>query len=141
MEREIQHFLDHGPTHRSNDNITSEERKALSSLQKRTDIIIKPADWGLATVGMSKDDYLTRVMNHLNNTQFYEKLSDDPTERFSEQITSLLKVMEGKKALEKETFHFLRPQNVRTSLFYILPKYINQEYRGDPSYCPVGPPQ
>ena len=34
VEREIQHDLDRGPTHRSNDNIRSDERKALSSLQK-----------------------------------------------------------------------------------------------------------
>ena len=90
VEREIQHDLDWGPTHRSNDNIRSDERKALSSLRKRTDIVIKPADKGSATVVMSKDDYLTRVMDHLDNTQFYEKLSDDPKERFSEEITSLI---------------------------------------------------
>ena len=69
---------------RSNDNIGSNERRALSSLRKRTDIVIKRADKGSATVVMSKDDYLTRVMSHLNNMQFYEKLSDDPTEQFSE---------------------------------------------------------
>ena len=42
---------------------------------------------------MSQDDYLTKVMNQLNNTQFYEKLSDDPMERLSEEITFLLKEM------------------------------------------------
>ena len=68
--REIQHWLDRGPSHCSNDNITKEERKALSSLRKGTDIIIKPADKGSATVVMCKDDYLTRVMSHLDNTQF-----------------------------------------------------------------------
>ena len=52
---------------RSNDNIGSNKRRALSSLCKRTDIVIKRADKGSATVVMSKDDYLTRVMSHLNN--------------------------------------------------------------------------
>ena len=61
-------------------------------------------------------------MHHLNNTQFYEKLSDDPTERFSKEITSLLEEMKEKRVLEKETFCFFRPQNIRTSQFYILPK-------------------
>ena len=104
--------------------ITSEALnwKALSSLRKRTDIVIKPADKGSATVVMSKDDYLSRVMDHLNNTHFYEKLSDDPTERFTEEITSLLEEMKDKKVLEKETFCFLQPRNVRTSLFYNFPK-------------------
>ena len=59
VEREIQHFLDCGRTHGSNDNITIEERKALTSLWKRTDIVIKPADKGSATEVMSKDNYCT----------------------------------------------------------------------------------
>ena len=48
-------------------------------------------------VVMSKDDYITRVMHHLDNTQFYKKLADDPTERFSEEITSLLEEMKEKR--------------------------------------------
>ena len=121
-----------GPTHCSNDNIRSEERKALSSLWKRTDIVIKPVDKGSATVVMSKDDYLTRVMDHLNNTQFYEKLSDDATEWFSEEITSLLEEMREKRVLERETFCFLQPRNVRTSRFYILPKIHKPGIPGRP---------
>ena len=41
-------------------------------------------------VVMSLEDYLTKVMCHLNNDQFYEKLQYDPMEKFSEDITSLL---------------------------------------------------
>ena len=140
MEREIQHKLDRGPTHRSNDNIRSTERKALSSLRKRTDIVIKPADKGSATVVMSKDDYLSRVMHHLNNTHFYEKLSDDPTERFTAEIRSLLEEMKDKKVLEKENFCFLQPRNVRTSPFYILPKIHKPGIPGRPIVSSCGAP-
>ena len=65
------------------------KEKALSSLQMQTDIIIKPVDKGLTTV-VSKDNYmyLTRVMHDLN--------------------------MKEQKVLEKETYGFLQPQNVRT---------------------------
>ena len=100
--------------------ISSNEQKALSSLRRRTDVVIKPDDKGSATVVMSKDDYLTRVMHHLDNIQLYEKWTDNPTEHFSEEITSLLEKMKEKRVLEKETFCFLQPQNVRISRFYIL---------------------
>ena len=69
-------------THRSNDNISSDEQKTLLSLQRRTDIVINPVDKRSATVVMSKDDYLTSVMHQLDNTQLYEKLTDDPTQHF-----------------------------------------------------------
>ena len=101
---EIEHVLGRGPTHRSNDNISSDERKALSSLRRRTDIVIKIADKGSATVVMFKDDYLTRVMHHLHNTQLYKKLADDPTECFSVELTSFLEEIKEQRVLEKETY-------------------------------------
>ena len=93
VESEIHRQVNQGPPRHSMDNITSSEWKALSSLRKRSDIVIKPADKGLATVIMSKDDYLARVMSHLNNTQFYEKLAEDPTEQFSKEVTNYLSGM------------------------------------------------
>ena len=67
---EIYHSLDRGPLHRSNDNITNLERKVLSSLQTKLDIIIKLADKGSATVVMTMDDYLKQIMDHLKKHPF-----------------------------------------------------------------------
>ncbi len=39
----------------TNDNLTPDEREALKKPRNRTDIIIKPADKGSATVVMSKE--------------------------------------------------------------------------------------
>ena len=64
--------LDQGLRHCSCD-ISSQERMSLLTLRSRADII-KPADKGSTTVIMSLEDYLTKVMYHLNNDQFYEKL-------------------------------------------------------------------
>ena len=79
----------------------------MASLWRRSDIVIKPADKGSATVVMSRDDYLTRVMDHLNNTQFYEKLADDLMEWFSEEVTSFLTEMVERRMLNGDTFDFL----------------------------------
>ena len=94
--------------------------------------VIKPADEGSATVVMSKDDYLTRVMNHLNKTDFYERLLEDRTERFSEEITSSLAGMHERRILSGDTFEFLRPKKARTSRFDILPKIHKAGIPGRP---------
>ena len=65
IKEEIDRELDRGPKNRSNDNISQEERKALASLRRRKDIIIKPADKGSATIVMARDDYLANVMNRI----------------------------------------------------------------------------
>ena len=138
VEREIHPKLDRGSSHRSTDNITILERKALSSLQKRSDIVIKPADKGTATVVMLRDDYLTRVMKHLNNTQFHEKLPDDPTERFPSEI--ILSGMFERNVLDSGTFEFLCPKDIRTSQFYILPKLHKPGIPGRPIVSSCGAP-
>ena len=53
---------------------------------------------------------------------FDENLQDDPTERFSEEITTVLAGMTEREILDRDMFDFLRPRNARTSQFYILPK-------------------
>ena len=89
---------------------------------------------------MSRDDYLVRVMQHLNNTQFYEKLSEDPTERFSEEITDYLTGMFERNVLDRNTFEFLRSKDIRTSRFYILPKLHKPGIPGRPIVSSCGAP-
>ena len=38
---------------------------------------------------------------------FYKKLGDDPTERFSEEIMSVLAGMTEREMLDRDTFDFL----------------------------------
>ena len=140
VKKQIISKLDQGPRHRSRDNISSQERKALSTLRSRTDIVIKPADKGSATVVMSLEDYLTKVMCHLNNDQFYEKLQHDPTEQFSDDITSLLADMFSRRVIDKHTLEFLRPRDVRTSRFYVLPKIHKAGVPGRPIVSSCGCP-
>jgi len=44
-----------------------------------TDIIIKPADKGSATVAMDGEWYLRECYRQLENTNFYEKTNEDKT--------------------------------------------------------------
>ena len=45
------------------DNLTSRELQALKKLQRRTDIIIKPADKGSGTVVMNRLDYINCLVS------------------------------------------------------------------------------
>ena len=140
VREEICHSLDRGSLHCSNDNITNLERKALSSLRTRSDIIIKPADKGAATVVMmSKDNDFKKVMDHLSNMLLYEKLGDDTTEQLLEEITSVLARMTERETLDRDTFEFLQPKNAWISWFYILPKIHKKDIPGRPIVS--GPPQ
>ena len=111
VAREIHRQVNQSPPHHSMDNITTLNYKALFSLRKRSDIVIKPAYKGLATVIMLKKDYLTRVMNHLSNSQFYEKLSEDPTERFSKEVTNYLSGIFERNVLNRDAFQILLPKD------------------------------
>ena len=62
------------------DNLNPAERRALSQLRSRTDIVIKPADKGSATVVIGRETYLTEANRQLNDQRFYRKLEKDLTE-------------------------------------------------------------
>ena len=83
------------------DNLTRPERKAMSSLRTRNDIIVKRADKGSATVVMSKEDYMTKVMQHLNNEQHYRELNEDPTDQYTQEITTSLTDMVNHQVIIK----------------------------------------
>ena len=107
-------------------------------LRSRSDIVIKPVDKGSATVVMLRQDYLAKVMSHLQNNEFYCRLDEDPTDRYAEEITSILKNMTNREVIDKETFDSLRMQNSRTACFYILPKIHKEGVPGRPIVSSCG---
>ena len=59
-------------------NINSSDQNALSSLANDSNIIIKQADKGGATVIMDKPFYQEQIENMLFNTEYYHKLDGNP---------------------------------------------------------------
>ena len=105
--------LNSGPVHQTRDNLTNTERKALLLLRSRSDIVIKPVDKGSATLVMSKQDYLEKVMSHLQNEEYNLKLDKEPTSHYAKEITCLLREMTDRQVIDKQTFKYLRPQDPR----------------------------
>ena len=54
------------------------------------DIVIKPADKGGSIVIINTTDYITEAERQLNNPDHYEKLHEDPTEKFNTHINNLI---------------------------------------------------
>ena len=108
------------------------------SLRKRTDIVIKPADKGSAMVIMSRKDHEAKVMDYLNNGNFYRKLQEDLTKQFLEEITTSLTDLLNRQVIDREVWDFLRPKQVRTARFYILPKIHKTNIPGRPIVSSCG---
>ena len=122
------------------DNLTKEEREALVSLRSRTDIVIKKADKGSATVVMSREQYTGEVMRQLNNHHHYEKLSGDPTELFCREIKAFLEDMVSRHSINKDTMASLLSKDSKPSRFYILPKIHKPGNPGRPIVSSCGSP-
>lgn len=108
------------------DNLTLAERGALTRLRTRTDIVIKPADKGSATVVMSKEAYMTEAYRQLMDHRYYRKLDEDLTQAHARLIEALIREMFENKLLDKDTAKYLAPENPRTARFYHLPKIHKQ---------------
>ena len=117
---------------RPHDNLPRDERQALSSLQNRSDIIIKPADKGSAVVVMDRKQYIDEALRHLDNQSHYALLDSDPTCDFSQQIQSTLDDMKEREHLSEKAHKFLSPSNAKPARFYLLPKIHKPGNPGPP---------
>ena len=120
--------------HEVSPNTTKGERKALHSLQKRTDIVIRPADKGSATVVMDADKYRTEVLRQLNDEKFYKRLDHDPTKNNTDTIRKTVIALRTKGVINEKTAQDLIETKVKTPHFYTLPKIHK-----DPSNPPGRP--
>ena len=121
------------------DNLTKDEQLALRTLIQRTDIIIKQADKGSATVVMSREDYVSKAMDHLDNTDYYQKLGEDPTKMFSEEVEQFLKGMVDRCSIDKITMQSLLVKNAKHPGFTYYQRSTNPAALEDLLYQHVGP--
>ena len=67
-------------------NLTKEEYKVIKPLKNNKDIIIKPADKGIAIVILEKESYINEGQRQLNDTKFYEKTNSNHTDEVINRI-------------------------------------------------------
>ena len=70
-------------------NITSTEFRAIESLRKDDTISILPADKGRATEVLDKTEYVSKMNDFLKDTNTYEPLKKDPTQKYQARMKCL----------------------------------------------------
>ena len=103
-------------------NLTKEEKKAMTDLKQNTDIVIKPADKGSAVVIQNKEDYIKEGLRQLNDQNFYQEVPDDLTGTHNEHVQQLIQNLLLKEEITEKCADYLHIEKPRTSQLYLLPK-------------------
>ena len=104
-------------------NLTTEERQALTFLKNNQQIIIKTADKGSGIVLENKSDYIHNGLKHLSNRKIYLPLPADPTSSIANEINHSIEALHEAGYLDDTTKEFLTlPEQVRTQRIYFLKK-------------------
>ncbi|XP_064633637.1 uncharacterized protein LOC135491594 [Lineus longissimus] len=103
-------------------NLTENEKAAISQLQKLSQIVIKPADKGSAIVIMNKTDYIAEAERQLKNLTHYRSIPEESTPLHATQVTSFLTDMLNTGEITEKMYAYLDPCKPRTPQFYLLPK-------------------
>ena len=121
FKRDATRALEEAKPHPSR-NLTRKEEDALNKLMSRTDIIICKADKGGATVIMDVNDYIDEANRQLTDDKFYRKLDVDPTKTHTGLVNSAIDTLQRREYLKDKLAEGLKVSEVRTPLFYLLPK-------------------
>ncbi|KAK3085251.1 hypothetical protein FSP39_000707 [Pinctada imbricata] len=104
-------------------NISNEERKALTTLKQNKDIIIKKADKSNTIVILNRQKYIAEGMRQLSSNHYREVDFPNLT-AIKEKVQDRLNDMHEKGSLDEETFKYLscldKVQNI--GYLYLLPK-------------------
>ncbi|XP_075208158.1 uncharacterized protein LOC142313057 [Anomaloglossus baeobatrachus] len=104
------------------DNISTEERRALQHLRENGDLVIKEADKGGNIVLWPVKLYLEEAQRQLSNRNVYQPLPSDPTNVFKTKVDRLLLDAHQKGIISKKELDFLSVRSPVVPTFYMLPK-------------------
>ena len=113
-------------------NLSAMEQNALDCLKDRSDIIISKADKGGATVIMDVKDYIDEANRQLNDSNFYRKLDEDPTETHLNLVNNAIDTLQRQKHIDQKLAEGLKLSSAKTPKFYMLPKIHKEGNPGRP---------
>lgn len=122
----LDRFIDHLNTFpiESNDNIRSNlnrnQREAMRTLTNNSDIIIKESDKGSTVCVMDRDFYSSKILEILNDNQFYTEIDANMDSTTMCKINHLIR--NHCDELTDDEQKYLVEFEVKTSNFYGLPK-------------------
>ncbi len=103
-------------------NISREEKGALTELSQNRHITIKKADKGSAIVIQNTPDYVTETLKLLTVTEHYRVDADCQTTVHNSLIVKYLDQMLEREEITSQTHNYLVNSKPRTPLLYTQPK-------------------
>ena len=86
----VEHDIMSSQPSKIQNNLSKEERTALTNLRKHSDIVIKPAHNGSRTVIMNYSWYINESYRQLNDPIYYQKQSTNMTNKIGEHVKEYL---------------------------------------------------
>ena len=108
------------------------EKEALKNLLKRDDIIIKPADKGVAVVVWSRPLHIQEALRHLSDGRFYECLDQDPLKQNQNKLKATVEDVISKNEVPPPLAKNLIVTTPETSCFYLFPEIHKPDTPGRP---------
>lgn len=101
-------------------------------LEKRKDIIVRPADKGGGVVLLSKEFYHGQIMDMLSDEATYRTLDKDPTQAYRDQLKVLVDLGSNTGVLSDKEKRFLLPSSSQIPTLYTLPK-VHKDLENPPA--------
>ena len=103
----VEHDIMSSQPSKIQNNLSKEERTALTNLRKRSDVVIKPADKGSGTVIMDYSWYINECYRQLNDPIYYQKQSTNLTNKIRERVKEYLNRLHQDDLIDDDTFKYL----------------------------------
>ena len=113
-------------------NLTKNERTSMKELSEREDIIITKGDKGGAIVIVDVKDYIKEAERHLNNTENYRKLQEDPTATNMKLVNDTIERFKKQKLINEKVAEGLKRNDPKTPKFYLRLKIHKEGNPGHP---------
>ncbi|CAJ0962602.1 unnamed protein product [Ranitomeya imitator] len=122
------------PTGLQHDNLTRQQRRALTELRSIDRVLIKPADKGGNIVLWPTEMYEKEAFRQLRDEDTYRRLSFNPTSIFQVELLDIIEEAFTDGLITKDLRDGLVPDAPRTPCLYLLPK-VHKNLT-----CPTGRP-
>ena len=102
--------------------LTADERQALRSHKRKTEVVIREADKGSAVVVMSRKRYIAETYRQLCDTDVYQQVYSTVFIDVIEEVKNILSRLQKSGDLTEDMATYAVPANSKQARFYILPK-------------------
>ncbi|CAG2228698.1 unnamed protein product [Mytilus edulis] len=115
--------IDNITINKAHDNLTTLERKAISSLKRNEKIVIRKADKNNTTVIWDKTEYINEGLRQLSSATHFMEIAKLNIIETNQKINTIIFEMHRKGVMDEITFKYLSAKrDLKPGRLYLLPK-------------------